>query len=187
MLLKRVAEFASGSSFAALVTERIARPLGLGSTFVPESVSELAALAPATSRALMPDGVAPDVRDAYHPGWVSHGVVASTPSEIVRFFAALFGGRLVSSESLRELTTLVPVPNAPVHWVHPGYGLGIMGDAGSRWGLLWGHNGEGPGYTTSAFHAPRLGGLSVCAMCALEEDARAEQIVFATLDALAGA
>ena len=71
-----------------------------------------------------------------------------------------------SAEAERELTTLVPVPSAPAHWVRPGYGLGIMGDAGSRWGMLWGHNGGGPGYTTSAFHAPRLGGVSVCAMCA---------------------
>jgi D-alanyl-D-alanine carboxypeptidase len=187
MLLKRVAERASGISFAALVAERVGRPLGLVRTFVPESVSDLAALAPAPSRALEPDGVVRDVRDAYHPGWVSHGVVASTPSEIARFFAALFGGRLISSASLRELTTLVPVPNAPPQWVRPGYGLGIMGDPASRWGLLWGHNGEGPGYTASAFHAPQLGGVSVCAMCALEGDARAEQMVFAALDALARA
>jgi D-alanyl-D-alanine carboxypeptidase len=185
MLLKRVAELAGGRSFAALVAERITRPLGLGRTFVPESVGDLAALAPAVSRGLAPDGAARDVRDAYHPGWVSHGVVASTPSEIARFFAALFGGRLISSSSLRELTTLVPVPNAPAHWVHPGYGLGIMGDAGSRWGRLWGHNGEGPGYTASAFHARKLAGVSVCAMCALEGDPRAEQMVFAALDVLA--
>ena len=187
MLLKHVTERAGGRSLAALVAERIARPLGLARTFVPESVGDLAALAPAVSRALAPDGASRDVRDAYHPGWVSHGVVASAPSEIARFFAALFGGRLISSASLRELTTLVPVPNAPAQWIRPGYGLGIMGDAGSRWGMLWGHNGEGPGYTASAFHAPRLGGVSVCAMCALEGDARAEQIVFAALDALAGA
>jgi len=187
MLLKHVAERGGGRSFAALVAERIARPLSLARTFVPESVRDLAVLTPAPSRALAPDGAARDVRDVYHPGWVSHGVVASTPSEIARFFAALFGGHLVSAASLRELTTLVPVTNAPAQWVRPGYGLGIMGDAQSRWGLLWGHSGEGPGYTASAFHAPRLGGASVCAMCALEGDARGEQIVFAALDALAGA
>jgi len=137
MLLKHVAERAGGCSFAALVAERIARPLSLARTFVPESVRDLAVLTPAPSRALAQDGAARDVRDVYHPGWVSHGVVASTPSEISRFFAALFGGRLVSAASLRELTTLVPVPNAPAHWVRPGYGLGIMGDADSRWGMLW--------------------------------------------------
>ncbi len=59
-----------------------------------------------------------------------------------------------------------------------------MGDPESRWDRLWGHNGGGPGYRTAAFHVPDLGGISVCAMCALEEDSRAEQIVFTVLDAL---
>ncbi len=189
MFLKRITEQVADSSFATLVLERIARPLGLGRTFVPESVGDLATLAPASSRSLADDAVPRDVRDSYHPGWVSHGVVASTPTEIACFFDALFRGRLISSVSLQELTTLVPVSAARVesaHWGRPGYGLGIMGDAVSRWGRLWGHNGGGPGYTTSAFHAPDLGGVSVCAMCALEEKSTAEQLVFAVLDALRG-
>jgi D-alanyl-D-alanine carboxypeptidase len=87
------------------------------------------------------------------------------------------------------MTTLVPIgvegPAAPAsRWRRPSYGLGIMGDPESSWGRLWGHNGGGPGYTTSAFHAPDLGDASVCAMCALQEDSRAEQILFAVLDAL---
>jgi hypothetical protein len=32
------------------------------------------------------------LRDWYHPGCVSHGVVASTPSETARFLHGLFGG-----------------------------------------------------------------------------------------------
>ena len=59
-----------------------------------------------------------------------------------------------------------------------------MGDPESWWGRLWGHDGAGPGYSTSAFHAPDAGGASVCAMCSVEGDARAEAIVFAVLDAL---
>jgi len=69
-------------------------------------------------------------------------------------------------------------------WRKPGYGLGVIGDPESAWGRLWGHNGGGPGYSTSAFHAPDAGGASVCAMCSVEGDARAEAIVFAVLDAL---
>jgi len=188
MFVKRITEQVGGSSFATLILERIARPLGLARTFVPESVGDLATLAPAPSRSLAHDAAPRDVRDYYHPGWVSHGVVASTPTEIARVFDALFRGRLISSASLHELTTLVPI-SAQVesaHWGRPGYGLGIMGDTASRWGRLWGHNGGGPGYTTSAFHAPDLGGVSVCAMCALEEKSTAEQLVFAVFDALRG-
>jgi D-alanyl-D-alanine carboxypeptidase len=59
-----------------------------------------------------------------------------------------------------------------------------MGDPESRWDLLWGHNGGGPGYRTSAFHAPDLGKISVCVMCAVEEDSKAEELVVAVLDAL---
>jgi D-alanyl-D-alanine carboxypeptidase len=128
------------------------------------------------------------VRKLYHPGWVSHGLVASTPSEVARVFAALFAARLVSPRALREMTALVPVPGVPPdprhRWGTPSYGLGIMGDPQSRWGRLWGHNGGGPGYRTSAFHAPDLGGVSVCAMCAEEGDAPAEQLAFAVLDAI---
>lgn len=61
------------------------------------------------------------------------------------------------------------------------YGLGLMGDPVSPWGVIWGHNGGGPGYSTSAFHAPELGHISVCAMGA-EEGFGAEEVVFAVFD-----
>ncbi len=185
LLLRTVAERAAGRRLAELIAERITRPLGLARTFVPESIEDLASLAPAMSQALSPDGTSRDVRSVYHPGWVSHGVVASTPSEIVRFFDALARGRLISPASVQEMTVAVPVPAAAGPWGRPGYGLGIMVDAASRWRLVWGHNGSGPGYSTSALHAPSLGQASVCAMCAFE-DPPAEPLVFAALDALRG-
>ena len=189
MLLKRIAEDVTGASFGTMIGDRIARPLGLPRTSVPESPSDLSGLAPATSRDLDLDRAPREVRGRYHPGWVSHGVVASTPSDIARFFDALFDGELLPPQSIHDMTTLVPIgvegPAAPAsRWRRPSYGLGIMGDPESSWGRLWGHNGGGPGYTASAFHAPDLGDASVCAMCALEGDSRAEQIVFAVLDAL---
>ena len=190
MLLKRIAEEVAGRPWATLIGERIAGPLELRRTFVPESVDALSSLAPTLSRELPLDGSPCDVRGRYHPGWVSHGVVASTPSDIARFFHALFGGRLVSSRSLREMQTLVPVAGAPPmpspRWSAPGYGLGIVGIAESPFGALWGHNGGGPGYRTSAYHAPELGEASVCAMCALEGDPGAEPLVFAVFAALRG-
>ena len=186
MLLRRIAEEAAGRRFAELIAERIARPLGLARTFVAESLEDLASLAPAMSQALSPDGTPRDVRSVYHPGWVSHGVVASTPSEIARFFDALARGRVISPASVQEMTVAMPVPAAAGPWGRPGYGLGVMVDAASRWGLVWGHNGSGPGYSASALHAPSLGQASVCAMCAFEEGPPAEQLVFAALDVLRG-
>jgi D-alanyl-D-alanine carboxypeptidase len=182
MLLKSIAEQTGGASYAKLIQTRVARPLELERTFVPESIIALAPLAPARSR-LVGSGGERDVREAYHPGWVSHGVVASTPSEVVTFCRALFSGRLVSVGSVRELTTLVPVPDAPPRWRQPSYGLGIMADPESSFGPVWGHTGSGPGYSTSVFHAPGLcpGSATVCVMCAIEEDALAENLVFEVL------
>ena len=192
MLLKRVVEEVAGRSYRNMIAERIARPLGLSRTLVPESIADLGSLAPGTSCALSPDGAPRDVRMHYHPGWVSHGVVASTSSDIVRFFDGLFQGRLLSQRSLDQMTELVPIPmtpgpsssekEPPLRPGDPGYGLGLMGDPASPWGLLMGHNGGGPCYTASAFHARDLGGLSVCAMGAIEESFSAEEIVASVLD-----
>jgi hypothetical protein len=112
MFLKRVAEESAGVPYRALVAERIARPLGLRRTFVAESIDDLAALAPGRSCALSADGASRDVREYYHPGWVSHGVVASTASDLVRFLDGLFRGELLSRRSLAQMTELVDVPRA---------------------------------------------------------------------------
>ncbi len=174
MLVKQIAERAAGVSFANLVSERIARPLELSRTFVVESVPALAPLAPASSRALSADGTPRDVRHCYDPHWVSHGVVASTPSNIACFIDALASQRIVSRAALAEMTTLVRVPiagDAPrPAATEPSYGLGIMADPASPYGLVWGHNGGGPGYSASAFHACDLR-ASVCAMIAAENGA----------------
>lgn len=184
LIVKQVVERATGESYAHLVAERIARPLGLRSTFVVETREALSSLAPAPSSLLSPDGRLVDARAAYHPGWVSHGVVASTASETARFLAALSGDRLLAPAAWREMTTLVPVPDAPPRWRRPSYGLGLMVDPASRWGALYGHGGEGPGYTTAAFHAPDLpgGAVTVAALCAVEDGAIAEALVFDALD-----
>ena len=134
------------------------------------------------------------MRAHYHPGWVSHGVIASTASDIVRFLDALFRGRLISKRALEEMMSLVPVPmdrderesaaKSPLRTSTASYGLGLMADPGSPWGLLVGHNGGGPCYSASAFHAVDLGGASVCAMGAVEDDFSAEDIVAGVLDRL---
>ena len=195
MLLKRVAEEVTRMSYRALIADRIARPLGLRRTFVAESIRDLAALAPGTSSALSPDGTPRDVRAHYHPGWVSHGVVASTASDLVRFLDGLFRGELLSRHSLAQMTELVVVPadpaaspekDPPSRRGSSSYGLGLMGDPASPWGLVVGHNGGGPCYSASAYHAFDLGGASVCSMGAIEEGFNAENLVFDVLDHLAG-
>jgi D-alanyl-D-alanine carboxypeptidase len=188
MLLRRVIEVATGESFRRLLSLRILRLLGLRHTSVPESISDLSSLVPGRSKLVTTGDAAVDVRAVYHPGWVSHGVLASTPRDIVTFYHRLFTGALLPAEMLTAMTSLVPVSvETPPRWRRPGYGLGIMGDLASRHGVLWGHNGEGPGYAASAFHAPDLCGrrATACAMCAAEGSGVPEDLVFASLDLLA--
>lgn len=197
MILKRVAEIVTGCSYRDLIAEYITAPLGLRRTFVAESIDDLVALARGTSRAISPDGTPRDVRAFYHPGWVSHGVIASTASDVARFLDGLFGGVLLSRRSLAAMMEWVIVPPPPGEASdgqdphsrrgRPSYGLGLMGDPVSPWGIVAGHNGGGPCYSASAFHAFDLGGASVCAMGAIEEDFSAEALVFDVLDRLAAA
>ena len=187
MLVKLIAEKEAGASLRDLVADRIARPLELFNTFVPESVEDLATLAPGTSRQLASDEDPRDLRYCYHPGWVSHGVVASTSSDLVRFLDGLFQGQFLSQTSLARMLELVVVPGAEPDQYRgqPSYGLGLMGDPASPWGLVVGHNGGGPCYSASAFHAVGLGGASICVMAAIEESVHAaEGAVFAMLEHL---
>jgi len=41
-----------------------------------------------------------------------------------------------------------------------------MGDPASPHGPIWGHEGGGPGYGASVFHASTQGGVTACAMVA---------------------
>jgi D-alanyl-D-alanine carboxypeptidase len=186
MLVKRIAEDVAGDSFRDLLASRIAGPLELPRTFVAESLQDLASLAPGTSRQLSPDGEPRDVREHYDPGWVSHGVVASTSSDLVRFLDRLFSGPFLSAESLEQMTTWVALPGDPPPNVgQASYGLGLMADTASPFGPLLGHNGGGPCYGASAFHAAGLNGASACVMGAIEEDFQPEDAVRAIFTQLA--
>jgi CubicO group peptidase (beta-lactamase class C family) len=187
MLLKRVAEDIAERSYGAMIRERLARPLGLLRTFVPESVSDLSTLAPASSRALASDGATREVRDHYHPGWVSHGVVASTPSDIARFLGCALlrraSRRAVSSRDDHARTdrrgggrvgvTLAPAGLRPRDHGRSGIVVGsTMGSQRRRARL---HDQR-----VSRARSRSLGVRDVCP----RGDAIAEQIVFAVLDTL---
>jgi D-alanyl-D-alanine carboxypeptidase len=183
MLLRIILETVSGQSYSRLLVEKLFRPLGLNRSFVPETVEDLRTLAPAMSTALAEDESVRDTRLLYHPGWVSHGVVASTPSEIAHFYDALLAGRLLSRTSLDAMVELVPVPPhlAPDAKGRPSYGLGLMGDPNTTFGLYWGHDGGGPGYQASAQHLASSG-VTVCVMAGIEKGFSAQDVAWRTLE-----
>jgi CubicO group peptidase (beta-lactamase class C family) len=113
---------------------------------------------------------------------------------LARFLDGLFRSDLLPRRMLDQMLELTPVSTAsepdvsaqdfPLRPGIPSYGLGLMGDPASPWGLLVGHNGGGPCYSASAFHAFDLHGASVCAMGAIEEGFTAEGVVASVLDYL---
>lgn len=179
LLLKIIAMQEFSQPLASAVAARICAPLGLEQSFIPESTEALSVLQPAFSALIAESGVSP-VPEVYHPGWVSHGVIASTSAELASFYHRLFTGKMLSPESLSAMTTLTPVPSAPPHYRAPCYGLGIMADTASPYGIILGHNGGGPGYQASVFHArtPEGRPMTVSAMCASECPGLSERLVF---------
>ncbi len=126
-VLKRVCELESGMSFSALVRKHINQGLRLPS---------LKAVSGPFSEAL----------PQYEAGWVWHGLVCGNARDTARFMASKLVSRLARQ--------LVPVPNAGPTYPDAAYGLGVMGDLN---GTNYGHNGSGPGFSTSCFHFPKSG------------------------------
>jgi len=149
-LLTRAVELANATSFAEAVQQHVAGPLGHTATTVVESRASFQELAPGFGREFNRDAELEDVRFVYDPGWVAHGLVASTAAEISEFYQALFGGKLVQRASLAEMTQLVRVPGDHPPAVSPSYGLGLMSDPDGIYGPDFSHGGGGPGYSLYA-------------------------------------
>lgn len=170
LLLKAALEKVHGLPLREIVAKEICEPLGLVGTGVAMEPQDLLRLVPGHSRLVAATGAAADVRGLYHPGWVAHGVIASSATELVRFALALFREEIVDARSLKQMMALTPVPGTHPPWRAPAYGLGLMGDMDFPGGPVFGHSGEGPGFSASVF--VRLHDREVrfvaCALCAGE-------------------
>jgi D-alanyl-D-alanine carboxypeptidase len=153
-LLKHVIEQAYEQSFGDVLETEIAIPLGLRRTWSIETLPDAARVAPGFDTFPSRTDPLTDVRARYHPGWVGTGLVASTASEVERFYRALFHEELVSPSARRELTRVVPVPTAYPPFENPSYGLGLIADPDFPGGAVYGHGGSGPGYSTQVLHWP---------------------------------
>ena len=153
MLLRRLIERVSQQTFAEIISRDVCQYLGLKHTSVIRSREEFQTLAPAYSFAVSLDGLPVDVRTNYDPGWVAPGVVASTASDLVSFYEGLFGGALLPRHLLDEMRAAVRASTQSTQrFVSPSYGLGLIVDLESPYGVLYGHSGAGPGYTSAALH-----------------------------------
>ena len=99
-------EVASGESFADSIPREVCGPLELSRTAVITARSDLQDLTTGYSILVSPDGSPVDVRPRYDPRWVATGVIASTASEIARFYHCLFTGRHSSRLTCSERCAL---------------------------------------------------------------------------------
>ncbi|MFE7563203.1 serine hydrolase domain-containing protein [Kitasatospora sp. NPDC057500] len=139
MLIRKL----TGNSWQSEVERRVVKPLHLDDTVFPGSETGLRR--PHTrAYAKLAEGPAditrlnPTVADA-----AGNGI--STPADLNRFHAALFGGKLLRPAEQAELKRTVPTGSGQSF-----YGLGVA-QADFGCGPLWGHDGGIPGWGTLLF------------------------------------
>jgi D-alanyl-D-alanine carboxypeptidase len=186
LLLRRILERVTGHTFQQVLTDDIFRPLGLRQARVVTTLTEARGLAPGFSTMLSCTGLLEDVAPRYHPGWVSHGVVAATASEVAIFVDGLLRGKVVGPALVAEMCQGVAVPGSHPRFTRPTYGLGLMIDPDSAFGQVAGHGGGGPGYAVGAFQFGDVGGRQVTSVGLVNGDGRAwgEEIAFGLVEEL---
>ena len=125
--LKRVLEIETGQNLRELVHAHISLPLQLPTLSVVQGIFS----------AQLPD---------YPAEWVWHGLACANATDIARFMASPLASPLAAHP--------VNVSAAGPAFPDAAYGLGVMTD---RPGTSFGHNGSGPGFSTSCFHFPKSG------------------------------
>ncbi len=146
LIVRQLVDEVAEGGFAGALEREILAPLGMRETSLALELVDLDGLVPAESALIGPE--ARDVRGVYHPRWVGHRTLASTESDMRRFWTALAAGELVE---LALLTESVEIGSEAPGFVRPSYGLGVMTDPGRGDGLLIGHGGGGPGYAAATF------------------------------------
>ncbi|MDX6438576.1 MAG: hypothetical protein QOF45_1159 [Gaiellaceae bacterium] len=168
LLVRRLVDEVAKGGFAGALEREILEPLGLTHTTLALELDDLDGLVPASSAEIGTE--ARDVRGVYHPRWVGHRTLASTETDMRRFWTALAAGELVD---LAVLTESVEIGYDAPGFVRPSYGLGVMTDPGRTDGFLIGHGGGGPGYAAATFAVVRETGGPLVAIV-LSADERAD-------------
>ncbi|WP_406445374.1 beta-lactamase family protein [Streptomyces sp. NBC_01613] len=148
LLAALVIEKATGHSYGAEIRRRVIDPLHLAATSVPgtrvtvphPSSRAYSKLAESTT------GPTYDVTTLNPALAYGSGEMISDSADLVRFYRALLGGRLLPPHQLKEMKTTVKADAAP----HARYGLGLIDRTLSCGVHVWGHDGGIHGSTSSA-------------------------------------
>lgn len=179
----------TGLSFREAVRRFLSKPLGLQAFTVVDSLEDTSRLTPGYSALLDPEHAPTNIIPHYHPGWVSHGLVASTAADLARFIDVLFLRHVVGLGSLTAMLEAKLVGERHPWMTAPSYGLGLMIDPANRFGYVAGHTGGGPGYSTAAYHFPDVAAHRVTSVALVNRDGNdiATDIVFSIAGWLADA
>lgn len=142
VLLGLAIEAATGASYEEAVASRLTGPLGLADTYVAQAGNE----DPALVSCYEVDGT--DITGSMDPsmGWAA-GAMVSTPADLARWGAALFGGEVLDASSFEAMTTQLVLPDGTV----VEYGLGAFVETDGV-DSLYGHTGGYEGYLTYLYY-----------------------------------
>jgi D-alanyl-D-alanine carboxypeptidase len=146
-VLGLVIEKVTGHSLPEELNARIFRPLGLAQTSFPSSPKLPGRHAHGYTKVLGPTPV--DITEISPSLFGAAGGIVSTPANVARFYRALFQGRLLPRHLIHEMEAREGRDPD-----HPDllYGLGLYRQPLSC-SLVWGHNGDTPGYNITAFNS----------------------------------
>lgn len=140
ILAGMIIERATGRTFAAEVSRRIARPLALTGTYMPTDATLHGPHGRLYSKLFLtePNAKIYDVTEmSPSSAWTAGGMV-STATDLNRFFGALLSGELLPPAQQREMFTGAQTKN----WIpNTTYGLGISSIRLSCGVTVWGHGG----------------------------------------------
>jgi len=139
VVIGMLVEKLTGRPYEAAVTQRVLRPLGLRSTSVPGTRTDIPG-PHAHGYVRSGDGQVVDVTEINPSVAYAAGEMISTTADLDRFVDALLDGRLLRPAQQEELTSTLPITG--------GYGLGIQAEQLPCGVTVWGHSGGIPGYNS---------------------------------------
>jgi D-alanyl-D-alanine carboxypeptidase len=158
ILLGLVIEAATGSAYPDQVADRLTGPLGLNDTYLAGCGDDNPRIVTGH------DEAGADISGATDPsyGWAA-GALVTTPRDLARWGAALYGGDVLPAEMLRKMITVATLPDGTA----TEYGLGTFVESDDT-NAIYGHGGGIGGFLTYMYLA-RNESVALVAMTNIKE------------------
>jgi len=159
LFVRQLIETFTGSDLDSALHRLVLKPLGIQGPKIARERTDL-------------DGIATGGAQAYHPGWVYHGLMVGSVLHAALLLERLLDGDLLPPGLLDEMTSpfVLPGPVPGRAWTVPGYGLGVMMGETSFGRRVIGHTGGGPGSTIGVYRAMESGAVRTASFFATSED-----------------